>query len=217
MSTRQHIERNKSGFPTSLQSVVPIIIRPPPGYNWRLPRISLAISSPDPIHSKTPKRIWEIKGTTGVLCGEGKSTWLVSSGDDVNHAAVARGQRRHSDSSTGKMTKKLHGFVWPDRCRRHQTRKLSKSSPLRSHPFTKINATFFPAWRPKWGGSYSILAVKWRREGGREGRGGDNLTELFRVPLSMTTAATSAFLTESATIERGKNPKMERGEFQSGG
>ena len=51
----------------------------------------------------------------------------------------------------------------------------------------------------------------------REGRGGDNLTELFRVPLSMTRKATSAFLTESATIERGKNPKMERREFQSGG
>ena len=165
VSTRQHIERNKSGFPTSLQSVVPIIIRPrPPGYNWRLPRISLAISSPDPIHSETPKRIWEIKGTTGVLCGEGKSTWLVSSGDDVNHAAVARGQRRHSVSSTGKMTKKQHIFVWPDRCRRHQTRKLLVE-PTPKSPIHKNQrcATFFPAWRPKWGGSYSILAVKWRR------------------------------------------------------
>ena len=61
------------------------------------------------------------------------------------------------------------------------------------------------------------ILFKSGREMAHGGGGGDNLTELFLVPLSIT--ATSAFLTKSATIhtKREENPKMERGEFQSGG
>ena len=105
-------------------------------------------------------------------------------------------------------------------------RPRQKSEPtlrVASLPSThsQKSTPLFSAERPKWGGSYSILAVKWHTEhhggsggGGGGGGGGDNLTELFLVPLSITTtaaaAATSAFLTKSATIEK-KREKPKNG------